>query len=191
LTLWNVDDGSEITRIDSFKGALCTLAFSADGRLLATGGGRDGTKNSFGEVKIFDVESLAEVASLSGHTASVRSLAFSSDGRTLATGGMDFTVRLWDVSAASTRLSLGGFPSCVQSLALSDDGAVLAVSGRGEGTVSLFETTTGGELSRLVGHSGNVLGMTFSDGGRTLVTSSLDSTLKFWDVPSDHRTLSR
>ena len=154
---------------------ICALAFSPDGRRIATGGGLDRRKDGFGEVKVFDARSHRGAGRPRGHTASVRSLAFSPDGTTLATGGVDATVRLWDVEAGKARLVLGGFPDCVRALGVSPDGRTLAVAGRGDGVVTLLDASTGAEIARLVGHGGPVLGLSFSPDGRTLATGGLDA----------------
>jgi parallel beta-helix repeat protein len=68
-----------------------SVAFSPDGRLLASGSLDD-------TIKLWEVASGREVRTLSGHTSWVNSVAFSPDGRLLASGSDDRTIRLWDIS---------------------------------------------------------------------------------------------
>jgi WD40 repeat protein len=65
-----------------------SVAFSPDGRLLASGSWDE-------RVKIWEVASGRLLHTLSGHSSFVSSVAFSPDGRLLASGSRDNTVKIW------------------------------------------------------------------------------------------------
>ena len=79
------------------------VAFSPDGRLLASASGQWGS-NDPGEVIVWDVASGTENFRWKASTGPVTDLAFSSDGRLLAAGTGswtqdDNTVKVWDVTS--------------------------------------------------------------------------------------------
>ena len=81
-----------IDRLLGRTNSTLSVAFSPDGRTLATGS-QDGTAQLWGVAS-----HLKTGRPLTGHSGPVTSVAFSPDGHTLATGSSDSTARLWDIT---------------------------------------------------------------------------------------------
>jgi WD40 repeat protein len=75
------------------RGAVYCVAFSKDGKTLATGGLLDHA------ISLWDVTSGKKTAILSKHTGTVFCVTFSKDGKCLASGSNDGTVVIWDIPA--------------------------------------------------------------------------------------------
>jgi len=93
MTLWDVENRRSVGEWHGHRAVVEHLAFSPDGRLLASG-------DEVGVIKVWDVPRRQEAFALRGHTWGIRGLDFSRDGRRLASVSKDHTVRLWDVTPA-------------------------------------------------------------------------------------------
>jgi WD40 repeat protein len=151
-----------------------SIAFSPDGKTLATGDGD-------GSVSLWEVTTGQEVKRLKGHTDVVTSVAYSPDGKMLALGSEDKTVRVWEVATGQEVKQLTGHTGMVTAVAYSPDGKTLA-SGSWDGTVRVGGVATGQEVKQLTGHTSMVTAVAYSPDGKTLASGSWDGTVRVWEV---------
>ena len=180
IRLWDVESGQLLEAVlNAHTSYVQSLAFSPDGRILASSGD-DHT------VRLWDLGGARLLGEpLVGHSGDVKSMAFSPDGRTLASGGggNDQTILLWDVENGQPPIELlPDHTFWVNSVAFSPDGRLMA-SGSSDDTIRLWDVASGESLGEpLTGHTGYVNSVAFSPDGRILVSGSNDDTIRLWDV---------
>jgi WD40 repeat protein len=156
------------------QGSRNCVAFSPDGKLLASG--RDGEGGKF--VILWDTATARERAVLRGHTHPVRTVAFAPDGKSLASGageaGKKGEIRLWDLSGERPRFKaeLAGHQDIVTSVAFSPDGKALA-SVSVDRTVRLWDLSgeKPAEKVKLPTGPSNCYSVAFSPDGKMLATT--------------------
>jgi len=99
VVLWDVASGREVGALKGHGKGVTQVAFSRDGRLLASGS----TDNT---IRIWDVAAQRELRTLTGHTSNIDSLDFSPDSRLLASAGDDGGTFLWDANTGEHLLTL-------------------------------------------------------------------------------------
>ena len=183
ILLLDAASGKELRRFEGHRSWwIADLAFSADGKMLASGG-RDHT------VALWDVASGKRLHSLAGHQGAVISLAFRPDGRELASGGdEDHALLTWDVSSGRRLRQLNAHRMGVLAVAYSPDGKILATgdgwhqSGTGLFKIRLWNNDSGQLLREFDAHRNGVYSLAFAPDGRTLGSGGGDDFARVWEV---------
>jgi WD40 repeat protein len=185
IWLWDVAAEKTIRILKGHTERVASVAFSPDGRQLASASG-DRT------VKLWDVTTGLELHTLRGHTARVFQVAFSSDGQRVASAGEDGTVRVWDVTAAVAVLTLRSHAGPIRSVAYSRDGRQLASAGE-DRLVRIWDAVTGEEVQLLRGHRHGIRCLAFHPDGRRVVSASDEADapgeVKIWDAATGREIL--
>jgi WD40 repeat protein/serine/threonine protein kinase len=192
--LWRLCHSAQAT-LRGHNAQMRGVAFSPDGRLLATVGDDS-------VARVWEVTTGTERFALRGHAGSLTCVAFAPDGKTLATGGIDQTVRLWGADTGVELAVLGGHQPGVSALAFGSNGNWLAAatgkcaSGTNYGSPS-EKFVDSGELPAeikvwrlddrtvvhtLTGHTRSILSLAVSPDGKWLASGSADASVKLWEV---------
>ena len=115
VQFWDMTTGAVIGEIKGHGRGVSKVAFSRDGKLLASAA----TDNT---IKIWDLATRAELLTLTGHTASIESIDFTPDGRLLASASEDGSTFLWDTKTGEHLLTL---------ISLDDGGEWMVVTPQG------------------------------------------------------------
>jgi WD40 repeat protein/tRNA A-37 threonylcarbamoyl transferase component Bud32 len=147
------------------------IAFSADGRFLASGGD-DQT------VRVWETATGRQLRLLQRHSSVVWSVAFSPSGQWLAAAYAGKAVVLWDLTTGAVYREL---PYAVRSLAFDPAGPHLALTCK-DSVVRVVDPATGALVRQWPHQQGIVLSLAYSADGGLLATAGADWDVKIWDA---------
>jgi WD40 repeat protein len=97
VRLWELASGQEVATLQGHAESTLCLAFSPDGRLLASGSG-DRWSDDDHTVRIWDVATARELRRFEAHRGMVNAIAFTPDGRSVVSASEDATALVWEIS---------------------------------------------------------------------------------------------
>jgi hypothetical protein len=167
--------------VKAHSGWITSVAFSPDGRRLASGGWEQA-------VELWDVATGQELGALGGKMKEIQAIAFTPDGRSLAMENSADTVALWDTASGreirkfQSEKPLGVLGNnWVYSIAFSPDSHWLA-SGIDDKTIRLWDVQSGGRIRDVAGSRRPVLYAAFSPDGRFLASGVDERTIGIWEA---------
>jgi WD40 repeat protein len=152
---------TEILRLSAEHGDLHGVAWSPDGKKLATG-------SALNTARVWDATSGKEVVQLMDQSQPVSHLEWSPDGTRLAGINKAGLVSVSSLGKAEKPLVLGN-RAVVTSLAWSPDGNRLAIASEDK-TVGIWDANTGRESGTLTGHDDSISSLAWSPDSTRLVT---------------------
>jgi eukaryotic-like serine/threonine-protein kinase len=169
--LWDVPSGREIGALRGHEGFISVMAFSPDGRRLASGSA-DKT------IRLWELATGKDMAVLRGHEEPILWLSFSRDGGRICSL-TEKSGRLWDAATGRAIATLGG-PQDEATAVFEPDGGRLVVGS--ERQVSTWDATTGRRMAVLGSHEHEILHLAVSpDGKRIASHGRREKIIRLWD----------
>jgi WD40 repeat protein/DNA-binding SARP family transcriptional activator len=156
------------------------VAWSPDGRVIATGGSAGGTEEH--AAILWDARTGRRLFTLKGHTGDIDYVAFSPDSTRLVTAAKDNQAMVWDTATGKLILTIPGDTFELTGATFSPDGARLALIENGRaGTVRVVDATSGRDLLRFGVDESLSQQPIFSSDGTTIAAGS-DGGIFEWDA---------
>jgi WD40 repeat protein len=148
IRVWDTNSGQLLHDFVDPDNFIASVAFSADGKYLASGGKRPFVPEKLVEtdkplmehnsnVRVWSLKTAKVKFILDGYLTTVKALKFTPDGKWLITGGFDNNIKIWDAETGALLRTIPGHSNPVVALAVTGDGKQL-ISGSTDSTARLW-----------------------------------------------------
>lgn len=168
-TIGNVNDPAAL--VDR----VTALAFSPDGKQLATGGGEPSRS---GELKIWNVADGSLARALpDAHSDTIFGLEYSPDGKYLASSGADRFVKVFNAATGAHVKSFEGHTHHVLDVSWKWDGKVLASCGA-DNVIKFWDFITGDQIRTTAAFGKEITSLGFAGPAARIFVGSGDKTVR-------------
>jgi hypothetical protein len=188
ITFWKTSDGTLDRRLTGLAERVYDIAYSPDGKWLATASGDPGV---YGVAKLWlaepggggkPVRDLAETQDV------VFAVAFSPDSKRIATAGADRTIRVFEVESGKLLTQIEDHADWIFAIAFSPDGKRLASASRDK-TAKVFDLEKKESLVTFPGHVQPVYTVSFTPDGKGVATGGEDNRIRIWNPDGDAKSI--
>ncbi|MBY0526209.1 MAG: sigma-70 family RNA polymerase sigma factor [Gemmataceae bacterium] len=180
IQLFDVAEGKELRSWKERQASIDGLAFSPNGKYLASGGC---FLNGDNKIRVWDAATGKLVRHIVGHEGGIMCCAFSPDSKTLASGGQrEGRVHVWDVETGKHVHKCDGAPAGPLAMVRFQDAQTL-VAGSYDGTIRTWDVATGKQRHRFKGPA-TTNSVALSPDGKTVAVAGRTPTFQLWDVGS-------
>ena len=177
--LYDVPDAKETALFTEHPGQVNALAFSTDGKILATGG----FNNPIIQLWDLDTDSQLSTLTLPEEIQSISTLTFAKDNTILISLDQSGNITYWDVNTHKKVLDIVTESSSYDAVAVSKDGSTFATGDR-HGTIRLWNATMEHQFEDWGDdpEDKDILALAFSSDRTILASGSEDKTVRLWDT---------
>jgi WD40 repeat protein len=134
-------------------------------------------------IRVWNAADAKEVKTLANPEGAITQLGLTADGSRLASAGTDKSIKVWNLAEGKPAVTLPiSGPALGLALAPNGQRVAVAVTEGKENRIRVYDVALGREVQTFADHAGPVPSLAFQGDNRTLVSGSLDKTVRFLDV---------
>ena len=182
LTCHDAATGETLWRAEEHDINILSLAYSPDGKTVASGCGGFNNYAAIGFVRLRDSATGKTIGQVPGGPGGVRQRGLQPRRQQLALANRGM-VDVWDLASHSIAFQLRDHLDYVYAVTFSPDGRWIA-SGGWDKAIRIWDRRTGKLEHTLLGSRGFVRGLSFRPDSKQIISCSEDRGLRLWDIAS-------